>query len=98
MQGKSKAEQMVDAISIIAKEAARRFAEEGHKVLFLCFNTLLCADLKHRYINKNVYYPTTILKKQTQTTVFTAKVDVTNRNMNSKKVIPPAEAYIHQGR
>lgn len=44
--------------TIIAKEAARRFAEEGHKVLFLCFNTLLCADLKHRYINKNVYYHT----------------------------------------
>lgn len=42
--------------TIIAKEAAKRFAEEGHKVLFLCFNTLLCADLRHRYINKNVDY------------------------------------------
>lgn len=42
--------------TIIAKEAARRFAEEGHKVLFLCFNTFLCADLKHRYMNKNIDY------------------------------------------
>lgn len=42
--------------TIIAKEAARRFGEEGNKVLFLCFNRLLCSDLKHRYVYSNVEY------------------------------------------
>lgn len=42
--------------TLIAKEAARRFAEDGHKVLFLCFNVMLCADLKRKDINKNIDY------------------------------------------
>lgn len=42
--------------TIIAKEAAKRFAEEGNKVLFLCFNSMLCADLEHRFYEKNVDY------------------------------------------
>lgn len=42
--------------TIVAKEAARKFGAEGRKVLFLCFNTFLCADLKHRYPNRNVEY------------------------------------------
>lgn len=42
--------------TIIAKEAAKRFAEDGNRVLFLCFNKLLCADLKRRYIIEGVDY------------------------------------------
>lgn len=42
--------------TIIAKEAARRLALEGRKVLFLCFNKFLYNDLMKRYPYQNVTY------------------------------------------
>lgn len=42
--------------TLIAKEAARRFGLDGHKVLFLCFNKFLYIDLVHRYPYENVTY------------------------------------------
>lgn len=42
--------------TIIAKEAAKRFAESDRKVLFLCFNHFLLVDLIKRYPNKNIEF------------------------------------------
>lgn len=42
--------------TIIAKEAARRYAIEGRKVLFLCFNQFLIEDIKKKYPYNNVEY------------------------------------------
>lgn len=42
--------------TIIAQEAARRFADDGRKVLFLCFNKFLFSDLQRRYPYENVTY------------------------------------------
>ena len=42
--------------TLIAKEAAKRFGSEGHKVLFLCFNRFLYAYLKKQYPYDNVTY------------------------------------------
>lgn len=42
--------------TLIAKEAARRFGNNGHKVLFLCFNRFLFLHLKHMYPYENVTY------------------------------------------
>ena len=42
--------------TLIAKEAARRFGEDGRKVLFLCFNRLLFAYLKKTFPYDNVTY------------------------------------------
>lgn len=42
--------------TIIAKEAARRFADQDRKVLFLCFNRYLITDLKRKYPNVNIDY------------------------------------------
>lgn len=42
--------------TIIAVEAAKRFANEGNKVLFLCFNSLLFHHLKNTFPIKRVDY------------------------------------------
>lgn len=42
--------------TLIAKEAAKNFGSEGHKVLFLCFNKFLYAYLKKQYPYDNVTY------------------------------------------
>ena len=42
--------------TLIAKEAARRFGEEGKKVLVLCFNKYLFQFLMHQYPYDNVTY------------------------------------------
>ena len=42
--------------TLIAKEAAKNFGEQGRKVLFLCFNKFLYADLKRKYPYTNVTY------------------------------------------
>lgn len=42
--------------TLIAKEAARRFGAEGHKVLFLCFNRFLYLHLKENFPYDNVDY------------------------------------------
>jgi len=42
--------------TLIAKEAARRFGEEGRKVLFLCFNRMLFTYLKKSFPYPNVTY------------------------------------------
>lgn len=42
--------------TLIAKEAAKNFGSEGRKVLFLCFNKFLYADLKKKYPYDNVTY------------------------------------------
>lgn len=42
--------------TLIAKEAARRFGQEGRNVLFLCFNRLLYVYLKKQYPYDNVTY------------------------------------------
>lgn len=42
--------------TIVAKEAARRFGEEGSEVLFLCFNRFLYLYLMKRYPYRNVTY------------------------------------------
>lgn len=42
--------------TIIAKEAARRFADDNRKVLFLCFNRFLFSYLKREYPVENVTY------------------------------------------
>lgn len=42
--------------TLIAKEAAKNFGEQGRKVLFLCFNKFLYADLKRKYPYPNVTY------------------------------------------
>ncbi len=42
--------------TLIAKEAAKRFGDEGRKVLFLCFNRFLYIYLMHQYPYKNVEY------------------------------------------
>ena len=42
--------------TVLAREAAKRYANEGRKVLFLCFNSFLAHELRHRYVYKNVSY------------------------------------------
>lgn len=42
--------------TLIAKEAAKNFGKQGRRVLFLCFNKFLYADLKKKYPYKNVTY------------------------------------------
>ena len=42
--------------TVVAKEAARRFADEGRKVLFLCFNTFLYEHLRDDCAYENVTY------------------------------------------
>lgn len=42
--------------TLIAKEAARRFAVEGRRVLFLCFNKFLYRYLAHAFPVENVTY------------------------------------------
>ena len=42
--------------TLIAKEAARRFSEEGRQVLFLCFNRFLFTYLMKTFPYKNVTY------------------------------------------
>ncbi len=42
--------------TLIAKQAAKNFGDEGRKVLFLCFNKFLYVDLMHRYPYANVEY------------------------------------------
>jgi len=42
--------------TLIAKEAARRFGEEGRRVLFLCFNRFLFIYLKKAFPYANVTY------------------------------------------
>ena len=42
--------------TLIAKEAAKIWGEEGHKVLFLCFNKFLYIYLRKNYPYKNVTY------------------------------------------
>lgn len=42
--------------TLIAKEAAARFGREGKKVLFLCYNDVLCRYLKKHYPFENVTY------------------------------------------
>lgn len=44
--------------TMIALEKARRHGEKGEKVLFLCFNKLLCDHLRKNYAHDNVYYST----------------------------------------
>lgn len=42
--------------TLIAKEAAKNFGQEGRKVLFLCFNKFLYSYLKKQYPYENVTY------------------------------------------
>jgi hypothetical protein len=42
--------------TMIAVEKARRHAELGEKVLFLCFNRQLCDYLREKHFCENVYY------------------------------------------
>ena len=42
--------------TLIAKEAARRFGDDGRKVLFLCFNRFLFVYLERTFPYKNVDY------------------------------------------
>lgn len=42
--------------TLIAKEAARRFAKDNRKVLFLCFNRFLYKHLEETYPNNGVTY------------------------------------------
>ncbi len=42
--------------TVVAKEAARRFADEGRKVLFLCFNSFLYEHLRDDCAHENVTY------------------------------------------
>lgn len=42
--------------TLVAKEAAKRFGLEEHKVLFLCFNKFLYVYLKEQYQYSNVTY------------------------------------------
>lgn len=42
--------------TLIAKEAASKFAADGRRVLFLCFNSFLCEYLKEQYACDNVEY------------------------------------------
>lgn len=42
--------------TLIAKEAARRFGQDGRKVLFLCFNRFLFTYLQHIYPYENITY------------------------------------------
>lgn len=60
--------------TIIAKEAAKRFAESGDKVLFLCFNKLLCADLKRRYVIDGVDYQNihSFIRKYTNLDIYSS--------------------------
>lgn len=44
--------------TLIAVEKARRHAEDGEKVLFLCFNVALRNYLEEKYINGNIAYMT----------------------------------------
>lgn len=64
--------------TIIAKEAARRFSEEGRRVLFLCFNRLLCFDLKRKYVNANVDYQNihTFINKYSKMDISTSELRV----------------------
>ena len=45
-----------DKYNFKVKEAAKNFGEQGRKVLFLCFNKFLYADLKRKYPYTNVTY------------------------------------------
>ena len=42
--------------TVVALEAARRFADEGRKVLFLCFNSFLYEHLRDDCAHENVIY------------------------------------------
>ena len=42
--------------TVVAKEAARRFADEGRQVLFLCFNSFLYEHLRDDCAHENVTY------------------------------------------
>ena len=44
--------------TMIAVEKARRHAERGEKVLFICFNKKLCDFLREKYMYENVHYYT----------------------------------------
>ena len=44
--------------TMIALEKARRHAEDGEKVLFLCFNRFLCDFCRANYAHKNIFYYT----------------------------------------
>ena len=44
--------------TMIAVEKARRHAEIGEKVLFLCFNRQLCSFLRDKYMCDNIHYYT----------------------------------------
>lgn len=44
--------------TMIALEKARRHAEEGEKVLFLCFNRMLCDYFRLNYMHNNIFYYT----------------------------------------
>lgn len=44
--------------TMIALEKARRHAESGEKVLFLCFNRLLCDYCRANYAHNNIVYQT----------------------------------------
>lgn len=44
--------------TMIALEKARRHAEEGEKVLFLCFNRMLCEFFRSNYAHSNISYYT----------------------------------------
>ncbi len=44
--------------TMIALEKARRHAEDGEKVLFLCFNRMLCDYFRLNYLHNNIVYYT----------------------------------------
>ena len=44
--------------TVLAIEKARQFAADGDKVLFLCYNKLLCKYLSKNYKNDNIIYYT----------------------------------------
>ena len=44
--------------TMIALEKSRRHAEDGEKVLFLCFNRFLCEYFKTNYSHDNITYNT----------------------------------------
>ena len=68
--------------TIIAKEAAKRYADSGRKVLFLCFNRFLFIDLQRRYPNKNIEFSNinTFVAKYTN-------ADISNAEKRSAELI-----------
>ena len=42
--------------TVVALEAAKRFADQGRKVLFLCYNSFLYDHLRNDCAHENVYY------------------------------------------